>query len=534
MVDASRVLDEFDRYMANGSGLVVSRGNRPTQRIPARPDRLLLRRVRHPRVDADLLRRPRHPGRRPLQVGSDAALPFVGVGLLYRRGYFRQQIDADGHQQHAQPDLDPPPAAAPRARPRRRRRSRCSVDFPDRKVRAAVWVAQVGRVPLLLLDTDIPANERADRPITHILYVRGREMRLCQELDPRHRRRARAASARDRAGRVAHQRGPLGLAARWSGHASSSRPSRRSPPRRRCGASAATVFTIHTPVPAGNEQFERGPARRHLAPGCDGRAACRGGAAGARRGRTDDPDGPFDMTAFVLRMSARANGVSRAARARPPARLAGASPGAPDLGHHQRRPRRHLDRPAGARASYSAAIGVPLGAIAAGPEASGGARGGRRRGAVGRAPAAEARADRVHRAAGWRARSRATAIARAACASCDGVLDPEALTIGFARRFATYKRADLLFRDVERLARILLRRRAAGADRHRRQGASRRPARAATDPAHLRAVAHRSDSAAGSSSSRTTTSASRACWSRRGRLAEQPAAAAGGVGHAAA
>ena len=57
-----------------------------------------------------------------------------------------------------------------------------SVEFADRKVQAAVWVAQVGRVPILLLDTDIPANDPADRPITHILYVRGREMRLCQEL----------------------------------------------------------------------------------------------------------------------------------------------------------------------------------------------------------------------------------------------------------------------------------------------------------------------------------------------------------------
>ena len=62
------------------------------------------------------------------------------------------------------------------------RRSTSSVEVADRSVHAAVWVAQVGRVPILLLDTDVPANDKADRPITHILYVRGREMRLCQEL----------------------------------------------------------------------------------------------------------------------------------------------------------------------------------------------------------------------------------------------------------------------------------------------------------------------------------------------------------------
>ena len=59
---------------------------------------------------------------------------------------------------------------------------RVAIDLPDRQVWCAVWLAQVGRVPLLLLDTDIPDNPEADRPITHILYVRGREMRLHQEI----------------------------------------------------------------------------------------------------------------------------------------------------------------------------------------------------------------------------------------------------------------------------------------------------------------------------------------------------------------
>ena len=56
------------------------------------------------------------------------------------------------------------------------------VDLPGRVVQAAVWKVQVGRVPVLMLDTDIPLNDPADRPITGILYVRGREMRLCQEI----------------------------------------------------------------------------------------------------------------------------------------------------------------------------------------------------------------------------------------------------------------------------------------------------------------------------------------------------------------
>ena len=88
-----------------------------------------------------------------------------------------------------------------------------SVDFPDRKVHVAVWLAQVGRVPLLLLDTDIPANEGSDRPITHILYVRGREMRLCQEIVLGIGGVRALRGARDRAGRMAPERGPFRLPA---------------------------------------------------------------------------------------------------------------------------------------------------------------------------------------------------------------------------------------------------------------------------------------------------------------------------------
>ena len=110
------------------------------------------------------------------------ALPFVGVGLFYRHGYFRQTIDADGHQEHAYPDLTRSRLPLQRVARPRRRPADVSVELPGRTRPVAVWLAQVGRVPLLLLDTDIPDNDEADRPITHILYVRGREMRLHQEL----------------------------------------------------------------------------------------------------------------------------------------------------------------------------------------------------------------------------------------------------------------------------------------------------------------------------------------------------------------
>ena len=117
-----------------------------------------------------------------MKTASDMALPLVGVGLMYRKGYFRQSIDADGHQEHAYPDYEIGRLPILRVMDRLGEPLTVSVELPGRDLHAAVWVAQVGRVPVLLLDTDVPDNDDSDRPITHILYVRGREMRLHQEL----------------------------------------------------------------------------------------------------------------------------------------------------------------------------------------------------------------------------------------------------------------------------------------------------------------------------------------------------------------
>ena len=117
-----------------------------------------------------------------MKTASDMALPAIGVGLLYRKGYFRQTIDADGHQEHDYPDYDLTRLPLGRVQDASGRPLTVTVELPGRDLTVAVWVAQVGRVPVLLLDTDLPENDDADRPITNILYVRGREMRLHQEL----------------------------------------------------------------------------------------------------------------------------------------------------------------------------------------------------------------------------------------------------------------------------------------------------------------------------------------------------------------
>ncbi|MCU0241713.1 MAG: alpha-glucan family phosphorylase, partial [Vicinamibacteria bacterium] len=113
---------------------------------------------------------------------SDLGVPLVGVGLLYQSGYFRQTVDSDGYQQHTYPNYDfarlpVSPVKAPHGG-----LLTVPVHLPGRIVHAAVWKVQVGIVPVLMLDTDIALNDPADRPITRVLYVRGREMRLCQEI----------------------------------------------------------------------------------------------------------------------------------------------------------------------------------------------------------------------------------------------------------------------------------------------------------------------------------------------------------------
>ena len=117
-----------------------------------------------------------------MKTASDMALPAIGVGLLYRKGYFRQTIDADGHQEHNYPDYDLSRLPIGRVQDASGLPLTVTVELPGRDLSVAVWLAQVGRVPVLLLDTDRPENAESDRPITNILYVRGREMRLHQEL----------------------------------------------------------------------------------------------------------------------------------------------------------------------------------------------------------------------------------------------------------------------------------------------------------------------------------------------------------------
>lgn len=241
---------------------------------------------------------------------SDLGLPFVGVGLLYRSGYFSQAIDADGFQQHIYPDYDFTRLPVRPAMDERGRDVIVDVPLPDREVQVKVWVAQVGRVPVLLLDTDLPANDPSDRPIAKVLYVRGREMRLAQEV------------VLGVGGVKALE--ALGIQpAIWhinEGHSTLLQLQRI---EAEMGAesldfeaaldaiSENVAFTTHTPVPAGNEQFEPDLASRYLEPWAGPLQTSVERLLALGNPDHGEPGQPFNLTAFALRSSSFANGVSR-------------------------------------------------------------------------------------------------------------------------------------------------------------------------------------------------------------------------------
>jgi len=380
---------------------------------------------------------------------SDLGVPLVALGLLYRRGYFRQEIDADGDQHHIFPLLDLRQLPVRAVAGPTGGQLRVGVEFPGRVVQAAVWKVDVGRVPLLLLDTDVPENDPADRPIAAILYVAGRDMRFCQEL-------------------VLGAGAPRALAALgiepavWhvnEGHAAMSLLERLaaaverglSPEAAAAEVRSATVFTLHTPVPAGNEVFEARIAEKYLAPWGERVGSDLAGVRDLARSRDDDDR--FDLGALAIRLSRSVNGVSRRhgeVVARDWAHLLNGPARAVTNGVHV-----PTWASPDAQRLFSEVIDPDWAARVMGD------------------PGSVERLEKADGARLWSARlSRKELLARFVrerlrrqvaryggspddLRAVASLLPPERLTLGFARRFATYKRAALMFQDPARAAELL-------------------------------------------------------------------------------
>jgi glycogen phosphorylase len=389
---------------------------------------------------------------------SDMALPFVGVGLLYRKGYFHQTIDADGHQEHAYPNYDLTRLPVSRVQAADGEPLQVQVELPDRDLQIAVWLAQVGRTPVLLLDTDIPENGDADRPITHILYVRGREMRLHQELvlGVGGVRALRALEIEPSVWHLNEGHSAFLLAERAREYVAAGETLDDSWAKVR----SDSVFTIHTPVSAGNERFSSDLVRQVAGPLLEGDGRPHTGGVPLdsvlELGLGVDGDrGQFDMTAFSLRLSRAANAVSqlhaRTADATwtsiAPQGIIGVTNGI------------HMPSWVGHAMGEELARGVR--ADLDNLDAEGPA--GRFWERLDQIPDEELwethQRQKLELAVFARRRLRNQFARHGEAPSVldalESALEPEILTIGFARRFATYKRAGLLFSDLDRLARLV-------------------------------------------------------------------------------
>jgi starch phosphorylase len=244
-----------------------------------------------------------------LKAASDLGVPIIGVGLLYGAGYFRQSLSRDGWQLETYPSLDPQGLPITALENADGTPARVAIALPDsRTLHAQIWVAQVGRVPLLLLDSDIEDNDADARQVTDRLYGGGKEHRLEQELllgvGGVRAIRAYCAATGTPAPTVFHTNeghaGFLGverIRELVEGYALDFDAALQA-------VRAGTVFTTHTPVPAGIDRFDRSLVAAHLT-GMSVLPAERILDLGAE----EDPT-IFNMAHMGLRLGQRANGVS--------------------------------------------------------------------------------------------------------------------------------------------------------------------------------------------------------------------------------
>ncbi|OKH54043.1 alpha-glucan phosphorylase [Calothrix sp. HK-06] len=393
-----------------------------------------------------------------LKSASDLGLPLVGVGLLYQQGYFAQYLNADGWQQERYPINDFYNMPIHLERKEDGSELRIEVDYPGRKVYARVWRVQVGSVPLYMLDTNIEPNNPYDHNITDQLYGGDIDMRIHQEImlgiggvrmlkalgykvTSYHMNEGHAAfSALERIRMYIQEEGLNYSTARQV-------------------VISSNIFTTHTPVPAGIDLFSPDKMLYYLGYYADIFGMNKEQFLGLGRDNTGDLSSPFSMAVLALKMATFSNGVAQLHGVVSRQMFKGLWQGVP------------VDE-------------VPIGAITNGVHA---------RSCVAKStqelydrylgpnwssagvdsPLWE-RMDAIPDEELWRNHERCRldmvlyvrdrlvkhlrdrGASPSEIAQAQEVLDPKVFTIGFARRFATYKRATLWMSDIERIRKIIL------------------------------------------------------------------------------
>jgi starch phosphorylase len=392
-----------------------------------------------------------------LKSASDLGIPLVGVGLLYRQGYFRQYLNIEGWQQEFYPEndfynlplyLERDPDGAPLT---------VELDIAGRGIKIHIWRVQVGRIPLYLLDTNLEENAAEDREITTRLYGGDQDMRIRQEIllgiggiralrllgiEPGvcHMNEGHAAFLALERIRILMEENRLRFSeareAVWAGN----------------------VFTTHTPVEAGIDHFPPELLEKYLGRYYRGLGLSSEEFLNLGRHNPRNPHEAFCMAVLALKLADHANGVSQLHGEVSRKMWSDLWPELPEEhlpltsitnGVHIRtwlsgEMTRLLVRYLGNRWREDATALTLWRRISRVPDAELWRTHNRCR-------------ERLVDFARLRLKEQLTQVGASSkeVAVAEEVLDPDILTIGFARRFATYKRGTLLFRDVERLARIL-------------------------------------------------------------------------------
>ncbi|MDR1824646.1 MAG: alpha-glucan family phosphorylase [Bifidobacteriaceae bacterium] len=396
-----------------------------------------------------------------LKSASDLGVPIVGVGLLYGAGYFKQALTRDGWQSETYPVLDPDGLPLSMLREADGKPVVVTLGLPEsRSLRAYIWKAQVGRVPLLLLDSNVPDNDDQARSVTDRLYGGGGEHRLQQELllgmggvkALRAYSRLTGAPAPEVFHTNEGHAGFLGIE-RIKEYVAQGLTFEDGLE----AARGSTVFTTHTPVPAGIDRFDGGLVAKYFTgalatPGVDVAKIL---ALGAEDYQGGDP-AVFNMAVMGLRLGGRANGVSLLHGAVSRVMFAGLWPGFDPDEVPITSVTNGVHSPSWIDRTYRELEAVQIGE---GPDAQG----------------SEAwldpnvvsdqtlwdlrRASRSRLVEEARERVRASYLTRGVSPAelgwVDSALSPDVLTIGFARRVPTYKRLTLMLRDPARLKKLL-------------------------------------------------------------------------------
>lgn len=392
-----------------------------------------------------------------IKSASDLGIPLIGIGLFYGQGYFRQRLNVQGWQQEEYIDVNVSQLPLEPAIDRNDEPVMIEIETRSGKIRVKVWRLQVGRCTLLLLDSDVPGNEAEDRELTARLYGGDNRVRIRQEL-LLGVGGVRALHALGITPGVLHMNeGHSAFAAlemirlRMTGDGLNFSDAVRE-------VSRQSVFTTHTPVPAGHDRFSASLVEEHLGPLRESIGVSREQLLALGRVDPDNNGEDFCMTVLALKLSRRANGVSalhgHVSRQMWSCLWTGRAEDEIPIGHITNgihvptwlAPQMHQ--------LYDRHLGVNW------QQHSG-------------EPAVWEKIQQLNDAELWEThltlKSRLLDFVRRRVLkqaerrgeeknitrALRRALSPDALTIGFARRFATYKRADLVFRDLDRIVRLI-------------------------------------------------------------------------------